>query len=386
MIYINDLIDQLSNCGYGAVILDLNVGCPVQADYIALISSTYPMMQCMIDICFNYSVKWKFEFSPTKSQVIDFQPRHNNTSNLKINNVIIPAVNSVKHVGILLNSKFNSLERTIAACRTIRSTCVSTLKLGVHPSVLNPITCSRIIVQLCYSKGLYGCELWNNLTKQEWLLLERTHRFICKYIQGLPRLTRTDKCTSLLGWTSIESIIDMKKLLFLGRLCNMPPRYLPRNVLMSRLVLYCHKCTEDNFGFVPDVMNIIHKYDLVNYIDTLLSRSVFPNQRKWRSIVKKRLLDYEDYFLKERLNNDNDFAYFKHIHNSVEPHRAWTILRLFPCLKEQSKYVISLCSVIKPNGPDVDLLLCHKCGFFYDNPIIHILAQCSSVNTTRDLF
>ena len=226
----------------------------------------------------------------------------------------------------------------------------------------------------------------NNLTKQEWLLLERTHRFICKYIQGLPRLTRTDKCTSLLGWTSIESIIDMKKLLFLGRLCNMPPRYLPRNVLMSRLVLYCHKCTEDNFGFVPDVMNIIHKYDLVNYIDTLLSRSVFPNQRKWRSIVKKRLLDYEDYFLKERLNNDNDFAYFKHIHNSVEPHRAWTILRLFPCLKEQSKYVISLCSVIKPNGPDVDLLLCHKCGFFYDNPIIHILAQCSSVNTTRDLF
>ena len=105
---------------------------------------------------------------------IDFHSGQNK-STLKINNETIPVCDIVKHVGILLNSKFNSLERTIAACRTIRSTCMSIIKLGVHPSVLNPVSCSRIIVQLCYSKGLYGCELWNNLTKQELLLLERTH-------------------------------------------------------------------------------------------------------------------------------------------------------------------------------------------------------------------
>ncbi|VDI62406.1 Hypothetical predicted protein [Mytilus galloprovincialis] len=75
LIYINDLIDILSTSGKGAVMLDLNVGCPVQADDIALISPTFSGMQCMIDICYNYSVKWKFEFSPSKSQVLIFSKR-----------------------------------------------------------------------------------------------------------------------------------------------------------------------------------------------------------------------------------------------------------------------------------------------------------------------
>ncbi|CAG2202183.1 unnamed protein product [Mytilus edulis] len=269
--------------------LDLNVGCPVQADDIALISPTFSGMQCMIDICYNYSVKWKFEFSPSKSQVLIFSKRTETYRDLKLNTDIIPVCNSVKHVGIILDARFNSTERTLAACRTIRSVCMSIIRMGVHPSLLNPITCSKIIVQLCYSKGLYGCELWNNLTKHELLLLERTHRYICKYVQGLPRLTRTDKCTSLLGWIPIESIININKLLFFGRLCNMPFKYL--------------------------------------------------------------------------LDSDNDFEYFKLIHNSIEPYRAWTILRQYPSLNFQAKFVISLCVLVWTSEPNAELLLCHKCCF-----------------------
>ena len=170
-----------------------------------------------------------FEFSPNKSQVLNFSKRQTTANNdLVLNDVTIPECISAKHVGIILDTGFNSKERTLSACRTIRSVCMTTIKLGLHPSLLNPIVCSKIILQLCYSKALYGCELWNNLTKNEILSLERTHRYICKYIQGLPKLKRTDKCTSLIGWTSIECLIDIKKLLFLGRLCNMPEKLLPK--------------------------------------------------------------------------------------------------------------------------------------------------------------
>ncbi|CAC5382904.1 unnamed protein product [Mytilus coruscus] len=386
LIYINDLIDILSTSGKGAVMLDLNVGCPVQADDIALISPTFAGMQCMIDICYNNSVKWKVEFSPSKSQVLIFSKRTETYGNLKLNTDIIPVCNSVKHVGILLDARFNLTKRTLAACSKIRSVCMSIIRLGVHPSLLNPITCSKIIVQLCYSKGLYGCELWNNLTKHELLLLERTHRYICKYVQGLPKLTRTDKCTSLLGWIPIESIININKLLFFGRLCNMPSKYLSKNVLMARLLMFFHKCTENNFGFVNDVIRIMQKYNLVGHIEKLLSTSYFPVQNQWKSIVKKRVYEYEENVLKQRLDSDRDFEYFKLIHNSIEPHRAWTILRQYPSLKFQAKFVISLCAVVRPSEPDAELLLCHKCGFFYDNAIVHILIQCSSVSSTRDLF
>jgi hypothetical protein len=69
---------------------------------------------------------------------------------------------------------------------------MSMLRTGVHPAVLNPLVCANIIRQVCYPKALYGCELWGELGKTETLMLERTHRYICKTIQGLPKLTRSD--------------------------------------------------------------------------------------------------------------------------------------------------------------------------------------------------
>ena len=164
----------------GAVVLDIQSGCPVQADDIALIASNETYMQSLINICYEYSQQWKFKFSQAKSQVMVFSTRAIRTD-LKLNHVGIPVCNSVKHVGITINDKFNSMDRTIAACRTIRSLSMSVIRLGIHPSVLNPVTCSKIIMNLCYSKALYGCELWNGLKESEYLLLERAHRYVCKY-------------------------------------------------------------------------------------------------------------------------------------------------------------------------------------------------------------
>jgi hypothetical protein len=163
--------------------------------------------------------------------------KHTMLINLRLDNNIIPECKTLKHVGIIFENGFNSTERTVAACILIRSLSMSIIKQGIHPSVMNPIVCSKIILQLCYTKVCYGCELWNNLINNEILLLERAHRYVCKYVQGLPKLTRTDKCTTLLGWTSIEFYIDSKKLLFLGRLCNMPSRFLPKQIFITRLLL-----------------------------------------------------------------------------------------------------------------------------------------------------
>jgi hypothetical protein len=207
----DELINILSKSGKDAIMVDLNVGCPVQADDIALISSNVPFMQSVIDTCVQYSKRWKFTFSLVKGQVLMKFTKHTMHINLPLDNNIIPECKTLKHVGIILENGFNSTERTIAACSLIRLLSMSIIKQGIHPSVMNPIVCSKIILQLCYTKALYGCELWNNLTTNAFFLPERAHRYVCKYVQGLPKLTRTDKCTTLLGWTSIECYIDSKK-------------------------------------------------------------------------------------------------------------------------------------------------------------------------------
>ena len=380
LIYINELINIISNSGKGAVLVDLNVCCPVQADDIALVTSNEHNMQTLINMCVNYSQRWKFQFSPTKSQAMSFSKRKL-SHNLRLDGRTIPSCETLKHVGIVLEHGFNSTERTISACRSIKSTSMSIIKQGIHPSVLNPVVCSKIILQLCYTKALYGCELWNNLTNNEKLLLERAHRYVCKYVQGLPKLTRSDKCTTLLGWTTIVGYIDTKKLLFVGRIINMPSKLLPRQVFLTRLMLFYNKCTVTSGGFIPDIIQILKKYDLFKFIDSFVKSSQFPSQRHWKLLVKSSVHAKEEHSIMERFNIDSDFDYFKVIHKSVIPHRAWTIAKEHEHLRSQCQFVVSLCSLVRPHEPK---LLCHKCGSFYSDPIIHIISNCSSVYRIRD--
>ena len=107
---------------------------------------------------------------------------------LRLDNNIIPECKTLKHVGIILENGFNSTERTITGCRLIRSRSMSIIKQGIHPSVMNPIVCSKIILQLCYTKALYGCELWNNLTNNEIVLL--VMGFFSKKIFWFPMLLK----------------------------------------------------------------------------------------------------------------------------------------------------------------------------------------------------
>ena len=54
------------------------------------------------------------------------------------------------------------------------------------------------------------------------MTLERFLRLAAKKILGFHVRTRTDISLSMLGWKSVVSQIDYRKLSFLGRLCNMP--------------------------------------------------------------------------------------------------------------------------------------------------------------------
>ena len=69
-------------------------------------------------------------------------------------------------------------------------------------------------------------------------MLERTHRFNAKSNQGFSRQTRTDICLGLLGWTSIESLIDIKKLQFLGRLCRLSDQSLTARIFITRVYVH----------------------------------------------------------------------------------------------------------------------------------------------------
>ncbi|VDI00781.1 Hypothetical predicted protein [Mytilus galloprovincialis] len=85
LVYINDLLCDIEDSKLGCVLLDISVSSSVQADDIALLSTTEKGMQHLINICQTYSEKWAFKFSPTKSNVLRYSKKNKNvTSNLTL--------------------------------------------------------------------------------------------------------------------------------------------------------------------------------------------------------------------------------------------------------------------------------------------------------------
>ncbi|CAG2213722.1 unnamed protein product [Mytilus edulis] len=227
----------------GILVTDIHISSPVQADDIALISTNCCNMQTMVTICENYSIDWKFKFNPLKSIQLNFSKSKQHTDILLYNSSIQLEI-SARHVGVLLNSNLNSMDRTLQACRTLRSSALGLIKSGLHPSVISIDTCNRIVRQVCFTKAFFGCELWTEITNTEILLLERAQRYVCKSIQGLPRQTRSDMVNALIGWKSAESYIDERKLLFLGKLVLMKDSMLPKQIFLTRAMEFKYNCVE----------------------------------------------------------------------------------------------------------------------------------------------
>ena len=73
LVYINDLLCEIENSKWGCFLLDIRVSSSVQADDIALMSTTIKGMQLyLINICQVYSENWAFKFSPIKSHLIHY--------------------------------------------------------------------------------------------------------------------------------------------------------------------------------------------------------------------------------------------------------------------------------------------------------------------------
>ncbi|WAR32008.1 hypothetical protein MAR_034550 [Mya arenaria] len=177
----------------------------------------------------------------------------------------IERTDKIRHVGIQLNDKMTDNDKISVACKKAESSFYSLLSINIGTFHINPLTSASLVSKICIPKLLFGAELWNNLTKSNCMQLERFIRMAAKTIQRFPIRTRTDICLAMLGWKRIESEINLKKLMFLERLCNMPTSVLTKQIFNKRLALFsCRtdKCIQK--GFIPDIIRIFSKYNLCN--------------------------------------------------------------------------------------------------------------------------
>lgn len=384
LVFINGLLEDIEKSGRGSLIIDIRVNIPTQADDICILSPTYTDLQFMLNICEAYSRKWRFIFSSLKPKIVTFSTNrriHNVSRPLYVYDKIVEEVNDITHVGIMLNSQGNSIERTLRACNKLRSGTMSLVRSGVHPSLLNPLTACKFIKSIVYPSALYGCELWS-LSKTEILMLERAQHFIVKSIQGFENKTRTDKCTGLLGWTSIEGYINIRKLLFLGRLCRLDTSSLSFKVFITRLLMVEFNTSNTSLGFLTGATGLLKIYGLYQILQNFIKTCNFPSKKQWNAIVKHAVMCYEENKWKERMLCDtDDFFRFSLIHNKLKPHYLWKLAQKFPTHREAIQHILKLAVTIRNMRTQN---LCHKCGQFYTDTLTHIVLNCIACESVRD--
>ena len=87
----------------------------------------------------------------------------------------------------------------------------------------------------------------------------------------------------------MESIIDSRKLSYIGRIIWKPPGSVVKQVFMTRAYDFIIANAERKIktkGFIPDVFEICKKYEMFEYIDIYLKGGTFLEKRQWANIYK----------------------------------------------------------------------------------------------------
>jgi hypothetical protein len=66
-----------------------------------------------------------------------------------------------------------------------------------------------------------------------------------------------------------------------------------KQIFINRLFSYLANPTKQKLRFIPGIVRILNKYDLLDYLTTFVHESIIPSRNKWRKIVQTQIKNYE---------------------------------------------------------------------------------------------
>ena len=376
LVFINDLLHELQNKCLNTGIYNIKTSNPTLADDISCISLSPRGLQVLLDTAYSYSTRWRFIFNANKSTVLRFSSSDINTGDpsWQLGEDNIKVSKTYTHLGILLDAKMNPKERTTNACRKGQLSYFS-LKINEH---VNPATLSKLYKRVILPSVLYGCELWCDLRQKDIRSLNTFQHFICKHAMNLPKQTRSDMCESLFGLLPITSEIDKRKLQFLGRLCRLESDSLTKQIFLNRLFSYTDFPKRKHYGFIPDVINLLKKYNLETHLHSYLQSGMFPLKKEWKRIVSSTIYNHFSTTRSTNIQTDPDFSLFRSITHNRHPDTLWKIPTNYQ-EGQLCKFIVKLWTL-----SDIHPEICTICHRFFSNIFEHVSTACTATLEFRE--
>jgi len=185
---------------------------------------------------------------------------------------------------------------------------------------------------------------------------------------------------SMVGLNRLPAIIEYRKLMFLHKLMSLPSGSVSRDIFIRKLILFVSDRSRITLGFIPDVCQILFKYELHEIVNNLLSpQHNIPSKFEWKSSVKNAILRKETYLWDQRMAADRDFTFFRIPQPAIEPAVVYKVSNL--SLYRNSMLVIAR---LWTRPVTLENQLCIKCNKTYQDELVHVTCECPSTLALRN--
>ena len=248
---------------------------------------------------------------------------------------------------------------------------------------VNPLIYVKFWRQACLPSLLYGSELFS-LTPTLLIKFERCQQWFLKNVFYVPKFAPKQLLLKLSGLNSTESEIALRKLLFLGRLITGDKMTQVVRDLFEIRTKSLFDTSIPSLGVLPSICETLNKFDLFPYFDSWFCNSSFPTYRSWKSIVKRKIREFEDNAWLSFVREHPNYIIAQSCLANLSPQKFWSISCQYPDLVCRLHVQIRLMGSLGLNGgipwlSNTDGALCFVCKrdtenldhFLFDCPAFH---------------
>ena len=339
--FLNPLLIEIINSGYGACIFNLHVGSPGYADDLATITLSQTFMQNIINIVYNYSIKWKFDLSNKKCATMTCGVNTPSCS-FFIGDFKIKSVTSYKHVGVVMYSKGGNTEYAEERIASSKRSFYSMVGCSTSTTSLSPMSMSKLYWTVCVAMYLYGAEV-RCFSKKEIQLFSNFHKCMCRDIQCLPENTPEDAILGSLGWRSIYCHIDVVKVIFAVRILLLDVNSIYRIVFIRRFLFILHRgLGNGNSGPTYQIILSLLRFNLLDTVLNFIESCIIPPKTTWKRIVNQYSTNLSFSRWRFSLALFSKLSLYRTVHTEYKPVCWWMLSKGFPHLRTSCTVMVRL--------------------------------------------
>ena len=399
--FINSLLRELEASQLCCSILKVPSTPVGYADDLATASTSKTKADRALQVVHNFGKRWRFEFNARKSAVLVYgedRKEHEKASKERVfllGREKVSEKTEYDHVGIKACIFAKDNTRISEKISKGRRALNATTGIGIRKNGLTLKVCNLIFWTIVVPTLTFGCELWT-FGDDDCDRLQAFQRYASRRLQRFP--LRSPSCSSYfgLGWLRLDTLVQVKKLLFLLTFLGLGEDNVIRVVFMLRLRQYVDNVglgmSNQNHSPLFDMLNVCARFGLFKeFLNMALGGSKVMGKKTWSSMVWKKAWALDDAFRQSTctvfMNND---ILFNTVGNSQYLNWWWLADNL-PSYQGLCEIMAKLvchasrlkCDDIRFRGTSGSNLMCEACNGCATESAVHLVMQCPAFEEDR---